>query len=115
MGFSTLRARSEFQRVYDEGVRFSRNGLGFCVRKAEADDFRFGIAVSKRYGNAVRRNRLRRQIKEIIRLTAVLPTSVEVVLSVYRPCKFLDFVVLRDALHWGFARMGKIKAINENR
>ena len=115
MGFSTLRARSEFQRVYSHGARFSRNGLGFCVRKAEVDDFRFGIAVAKRYGNAVRRNRLRRQIKEIIRLSAVLPTSVEVVLSVYRPCKFLDFVLLRDTLNWAFARMGKIKATNENR
>lgn len=110
-----MRARSDFQRVYSEGTRFSRNGLGFCVRKTGVDDFKFGIAISKRYGNAVKRNKLRRQIKEIIRLSAVLPTSVEVVLSVYRPCKFFDFVVLRDALHWGFARMGKIKAANENR
>src|SRR4249920_1601165 len=65
-----LRASAEFQAVFGEGKRVS--GAAFRLHvllKADATQTRLGVTVSKRVDKAaVRRNRLRRQIKEAFRM-----------------------------------------------
>jgi ribonuclease P protein component len=60
--------RAEYEAVYRESRRrssreftvfFRSNGLGFS---------RFGWSVKKALGTAVRRNRIRRRLREIVRL-----------------------------------------------
>ncbi|MBU1107632.1 MAG: ribonuclease P protein component [Candidatus Riflebacteria bacterium] len=108
IGRATLRAHSEFQRVFKEGTRFFRDGLGFCVRKAEGAEFRFGLSVPKRFGNAVLRNRLRRRIREIIRHSTALPDSAELVICVNRPCAQFSFMSLQAVCEWAFARVSRM-------
>ena len=36
---------------------------------------RFGFTVSKKVGNAVERNRVRRRLREVVRLSATLPQT----------------------------------------
>ena len=83
-GVKTLRAYSEFRRVYATKTRFFRNGLGFCYRRAENLVFRFGISIPKHFGKAVERNKLRRRIKEIIRHCHCIPLYSEIVFCVNR-------------------------------
>jgi len=65
-----LRASAEFQAVFGEGKRVS--GAAFRLHVlliAQATQTRLGVTVSKRVDKAaVRRNRIRRQIKEVFRL-----------------------------------------------
>jgi ribonuclease P protein component len=65
-----LRASAEFQAVFGEGKRVSGTAFRLHVLlKAQATQTRLGVTVSKRVDKAaVRRNRLRRQIKEVFRL-----------------------------------------------
>jgi ribonuclease P protein component len=62
-----LRSRREFVEVYDKGHRVGSpsftifglpNGRGYC---------RLGLAVSRKVGGAVRRNRVKRLLREIFR------------------------------------------------
>jgi ribonuclease P protein component len=108
-GRATLRAHSEFQRVFKEGTRFFRDGLGFCVRKVVGVPFRFGLSVPRRFGNAVLRNQLRRRIREIIRRTEALPESAELVVCVNRPCIQFSFASLQSALEWAFSRIARMR------
>ncbi|WP_025681309.1 ribonuclease P protein component [Paenibacillus massiliensis] len=63
-----LRNRADFGRVYRHGKSFANHQLVvYWFRKKEVDQFRVGISVSKKIGNAVVRNRMRRLIKEIMR------------------------------------------------
>ncbi|NCB37298.1 MAG: ribonuclease P protein component [Erysipelotrichia bacterium] len=108
-GRTTLRAHSDFQRVFETRTRFFRNGLGFCYRKVSGIDFRFGISVPKRFGKAVERNKLRRRIKEIIRRAESLPESAEIVFCVSKPCSELPFSTLEATCSWAFDKIERIR------
>jgi ribonuclease P protein component len=48
----------------------------FILQARQRDDGappRFGFTASKKVGNAVERNRVRRRLREVVRLTAALP------------------------------------------
>ncbi len=63
-----LRKRREFEECYASGVRVSGRHLQlFLLARPEERHARIGIAVPRRAGNAVTRNRLRRQLREIFR------------------------------------------------
>ncbi len=62
-----LRKRSEFIRVSAEGIRRTApNFIIVCVRN-DLMHPRLGITVSKRVGNAVCRNRIKRFVREFFR------------------------------------------------
>jgi len=49
-----------------KGKRLSVDGLSLFYAKNDKGNFRVGISVSKKMANAVKRNRLRRQIRDCI-------------------------------------------------
>ena len=66
-----LRRRREFLAV-GRGRRISRPGFVLqALQVAEAGrPPRFGFTVTKKIGNAVVRNRIRRRLREVVRLSA---------------------------------------------
>lgn len=63
-----LRNRADFGRVYRSGKSFANRQLVvYWSVRPEIEQFRLGISASKKIGNAVVRNRMRRLIKEIVR------------------------------------------------
>lgn len=87
-GFSKarrLRKRHEFLRVQRYGVRahtrhFVVVALAVSQERAQSRrGGRFGVAISRRAGNAVVRNRLRRLLKEIFRRLPEAPTDIVVI------------------------------------
>lgn len=107
-GYLTLKTRSEFERVFDRPFRMFRDGLGFYIRKSECDCFRFGLVVSKKYGIAVERNKVRRRIKEVIRLSPELPKRLDVVICIQRPCADFCFTKLRESFRWAISRLDRL-------
>lgn len=71
-----IRNKSDYLLIYNQGVRsYTRHfTIVSCVNKD--GNGRIGITVSKKVGNAVRRNRIKRLIREFYRLNrAKLKTS----------------------------------------
>ncbi|KAA9005129.1 ribonuclease P protein component [Paenibacillus spiritus] len=63
-----LRNRADFSRVYRHGKSFANHQfVVYWHPRREVERFRAGISVSKKVGNAVVRNRMRRLVKEIVR------------------------------------------------
>jgi ribonuclease P protein component len=60
--------RSEYDAVYREGRRRSSREFAVFLRANGLDESRFGWSIKRALGNAVRRNRIRRRIREIVRL-----------------------------------------------
>lgn len=105
----TLRAYSEFRRVFATKARFFRNGLVFCYRKERDLPFRFGVSIPKRFGKAVERNKFRRRIKEIIRHSKCIPIYSEVVFCLRKPCSDFSFDSLKQTCEWGFNKIAQSK------
>jgi ribonuclease P protein component len=63
-----LKASSDFAQVRAEGQSFPGRALVLGIRRsAKAGRFQFGLITSKKIGNAVVRNRVRRLLREIVR------------------------------------------------
>jgi ribonuclease P protein component len=64
-----LSKRDDYNKVYRYGSSSANKQLViYFMSQPKIDHFRLGLSVSKKIGNAVTRNRVRRMIKEIARL-----------------------------------------------
>ena len=69
MEFSTsLKENFEFRRLYSKGKSAAGPYLVLYVRRRQRPVNRVGITVSAKLANAVKRNRVRRRLREIYRL-----------------------------------------------
>jgi ribonuclease P protein component len=66
-----LRRRADFDRVFQRGRHNSGRFLAVRSIANEQDLTRYAFAISKRVGKAVTRNRVRRRLREILRLQPV--------------------------------------------
>lgn len=62
-----LRKKRDFKLASDEGQRCVLRRIVIIYRKNPGKAARLGLSVSKELGNAIRRNRLKRMIREYFR------------------------------------------------
>ena len=62
-----LTARRQFLAVYGERLRVSAPSFTLHARRLEGPSCRLGLTVPKRVGKAVRRNRIKRVVREVFR------------------------------------------------
>ena len=72
MMISVLSKRADFLSA-NRGLRIARPGFVLLVNPNDAGQVRFGITVTKKIGNAVVRNRMKRRFRELLR--EALPVS----------------------------------------
>lgn len=81
-----LRRPADFRRVYDRRRSASDGWLIVYACENGLAHSRLGLSVSRKVGNAVHRNRLRRLYREAFRLTRQeLPAGLDLVLIPRRP------------------------------
>ena len=94
-----LKRATEFQRVYDDGVRkVSRSFVLFAIPNG-LNYSRFGFTTPRKLGKAHDRNRIKRRVREILRTSlSEIPTGFDFVLNPRRCAADSDFGRLRNEL-----------------
>ena len=59
-----IKKNKEFQRIFKKGKSFANRQFIVYVWKSDQPEFRLGLSVSKKVGNAVTRNRIKRYIRQ---------------------------------------------------
>jgi ribonuclease P protein component len=81
-----LHSRRDFTAVYSLGRRFQQGALSMWVyRRPDSSRPRLGMAIPTAFGNAVKRNRMKRLLREAFRLHKnTLPPDVDLVFGARR-------------------------------
>ena len=107
-----LHGRRAFEAVFDGRLRKNVGPLSLWGRPNELSYSRLGLSVSRRVGHAVKRNRLKRLLREAFRLQQhELPAGYDVVV-VIRPH---DPARLEDYQRWLRIAMQQIDATTQRR
>jgi ribonuclease P protein component len=108
-----LRKRAEFRAVAG-GIRVSRPGFLLQALKAEHTGRerppRFGFTVTKKIGGAVVRNRIRRRLREAVRLTGDGEPGTDYVLVGRHAALTLQFERLVADLRSGLTELSRRSA-----
>ena len=98
---------SEFERVYRRGTAFRGKLLSVHAFPNELGTLRLGLSVSKKVGNAVVRNTLRRRLREIFASFAPRSGSeLDLVVSARPPARDASFADLREEFRRALVRLG---------
>lgn len=90
---------AEFQQAFKSGRRFGNELFAAVVRPTEGGEARLGLAIAARnVGNAVSRNRVKRQAREQFRLQRDALPPVDIVLSARSAARDAPASELRAAL-----------------
>ncbi len=74
--------KRDFDAAYRQGVRRVHGALAVYARPNGLPESRLGLSVGKRVGNAVRRGRVKRMLREAFRLIrAEMPAGYDIVVS----------------------------------
>jgi len=63
-----LRRKKEFRYVYNRGKSIATKNIVLIYCKKKTDGLKIGFSVSKKIGKSVVRNKMRRRLKESVRL-----------------------------------------------
>jgi ribonuclease P protein component len=117
-----LTRSADFSRLRKEGRSWTHPLLVLSAARNELGHSRFGFIVSRRIGNAVVRNRVKRRLREAVRHhLAEVPPGWDVVLVARAPIVQARFgeiesalcQMLRRARSWMLAREAAVKNLSE--
>ncbi len=92
-----IRKNEDILEIIKKGVRINFKNLYIYRKKNVLDYNRYCISVSKKLGNAVIRNKLRRQVKDII-MKNNFKNSYDYVIILSSSFKELDFEKKKEAI-----------------
>jgi len=87
-----IRENKRFQEIRQQGKSYSSELLVMCVLPNELPYSRFGFSINARIGGAVLRNRLKRRLREVIRLRMeMIVPGWDVVFIARHPIRCADY------------------------
>ncbi|MGG5254489.1 ribonuclease P protein component [Neobacillus sp. SM06] len=104
-----IKKNQEFQEVFKKGRSFAnRQFVVYVLAKEGQTSFRIGLSVSKKIGNAVTRNRVKRYIRQaIFEMADLLYAERDYVIIARKPTAEMSFFDVKKSLQH-VLKVGKV-------
>lgn len=95
-----IKKNEEFQQVFQKGESFAnRQFVIYMLNKKEQDYFRIGLSVSKKIGNAVMRNQIKRYIRQaFLELNNQVVNERDYVIIARKPAAEMSYSEVKSSL-----------------
>jgi ribonuclease P protein component len=95
-----LKKDKEFQLVFKQGESFANRQLViYFLKKTEQTHFRIGLSVSKKIGNAVMRNQIKRYLRQaFLELDQQIDNTYDVIVIARVPTNKMNFLEIKKSL-----------------
>lgn len=95
-----IKKDNEFQKVFKEGKSFAnRQFIVYRYKKEGQEQFRIGLSVSKKVGNAVTRNRIKRYVRQaFLEMKDELQNDMDYVIIARHQAAKIDFHETKKSL-----------------
>lgn len=111
---STLKSSRDFQKVYDKGKSFANRYLVIFFLNNELNHNRVGFVTTKKLGNAVKRNKYKRRLKEAYRNTQNdILKGYDIIILFRKKIPEIDYSDIKSALNH-IVSIAKLKGKNKN-
>jgi len=91
--------RADFVNLNRSGKRLYTKHFSLIIKQNRQGVTRLGVIVSKKTGNAVKRNRIKRLIREFFRLNqSHFPQGCDIVVVAKKDASYLDFQKLKEEI-----------------
>jgi ribonuclease P protein component len=98
-----LLRHADFERVYEQGRRhFAAHMTVFYLERKAGEGLRVGFTVGRMLGGAVVRNRMKRRLREAVRLHGPIPAAMDVVINPKKSLLTAAFADLRNEVRRAF-------------
>jgi len=112
-----LKKNEDFQKVFKQGrSTANRQFVAYVLMQSGQPYNRIGLSVSKKVGNAVTRNRIKRYIKEAIRgVENHFITGIDCVIIARKPTADMDFKQTSKSLYHVLKKSGVLSLAKDDR
>lgn len=102
-----IKKHSEFQKVIADGTLIRDNSFTFYLLDNALGYTRIGISVPKKSGNAVTRNKIKRQIRACVAQTTNYSKSIDLIMIVRKGYDVNNFAETKREIQNIFEKVGQ--------
>lgn len=95
-----VKKNKEFQEAFKKGKSFAnRQFVVYSLKKSDQEHFRIGLSVSKKIGNAVTRNQIKRYIRQAFHeMESEINNQFDYIIIARKPVAEMDFHEIKKSL-----------------
>jgi ribonuclease P protein component len=95
-----IKKNEDFQKVFKHGKSMAnRQFVIYMLGQPEEKEFRLGLSVSKKIGNAVTRNRIKRLVRQVfLEEKDSLKTGIDYIVIARKPASEMDYHEVKSSL-----------------
>ncbi len=94
----TVKKNRDFKKMYKIADSFANRQLAIYFKRNSLPYNRYGFSVSKKIGNAVVRNKMRRRLKEIIRTQVKVKNGYDIIFIARQNSKEANYEILKNSV-----------------
>ena len=105
---NVIKKSEDFQKIIKNNKSLRTKYFYIYIYKHEESIYHFGLSVGKKIGNAVRRNKVKRQLREIISKNDY-QKNFDCIIIVRREINSADFQMIQEDLNFALKKLLLIK------